>query len=244
MPRKIDYFNYWSKNRKDESWISDREKISLKLISNLIKPSISFLDVGCGYGKFMILLKNKFPSMSLYGVDYSKLEVAKAKKKSLNVCRADLEKGLKFKSSSFDMIFAGEIIEHLYNPDFFLEESGRVLKKGGFLLITTPNLCSWFNRIVFPLGVQPLFLEPSTKSKIVGAGFLGRFKKESQPVGHVRIFTFKALKDMLEMNGFKLVAVRGSIFDQGFPKSILVLDRVFKIYPKLSSIFVILAKKL
>ena len=51
------------------------------------------------------------------------------------------------KSESFDSIVAGEIIEHLENPEIFLKESYRVLKENGKLIITTPNRKSWWNRI-------------------------------------------------------------------------------------------------
>jgi hypothetical protein len=117
------------------------------------------------------------------------------------------------------------------------------LKKRGYFVFATPNLLAWFNRILVPLGVQPLFLEPSTKSKLVGAGFLARFKKESQPVGHVRIFTTRALKDMLEMNGFEILKIKGALFDEGLPKSILWIDKIFNIIPGLSSNLVIVARK-
>ena len=53
------------------------------------------------------------------------------------------------------------MIEHLYNPDHMLEECRRVLKPGGLLIISTPNLQAWYNRILFLFGVQPIFYEVS-----------------------------------------------------------------------------------
>lgn len=244
MRKKTDYYEYWNKNRKDKNKLFDREKIAFKLISKIIKKGDFFLDAGCGNGKFMKLISKNFPNLTLKGIDYSKKEVLEAKKKGLNVKQGDLEQGINFKKNSFDIVFSGEIIEHLYDPDFLLSEANRVLKKDGFLVLTTPNLCAWFNRILFLFGIQPLFLEPSTKSKLIGAGFLKRFKKESQPVGHVRIFTLGALKDLLKESGFKIIKIRGSIFSQGLPKWILLFDKMFKIYPSLSSDLVIIAKKI
>ena len=52
------------------------------------------------------------------------------------------------KSRTFDCIVAGELIEHLDNPDLFLKECHRILRKNGKLIITTPNRESWWNRLV------------------------------------------------------------------------------------------------
>ncbi len=51
------------------------------------------------------------------------------------------------KDNSFDCITAGELIEHLENPEKFIKECKRILKQGGVLIITTPNKKSWWNRI-------------------------------------------------------------------------------------------------
>jgi len=54
-----------------------------------------------------------------------------------------------------DIIIAGEIIEHIYNTYKFLEECSRIIKKGGFLILTTPNLCSFKNRLKVLFGKLP-----------------------------------------------------------------------------------------
>ena len=185
-----------------------------------------------------------FPSQKCYGLDFSQEEVDLANKRGLNVKQGNIEEKFPFNSNKFNVVYAGEVIEHLFNPDHFLEESGRVLRKDGYLIISTPNLLAWFNRILVPIGIQPLFVEPSTKSKLVGAGPLKRFKQDSVPVGHVRIFTLSALKDILEMHGFKILEVKGAIYESGFPKNVLKIDKLFSKRPTLSSHLVILAKKI
>lgn len=245
MVKSIDFYEHWNKNRiaAHRKRFLHREKISLKILSHILKKGATFLDAGCGNGMFLQRVKEKFPEVNLRGADYSQAEVREARKQGLDVKRADFGKNIPFKSSEFDAVYAAELIEHLYDPDLFLEESNRVLKKGGYLIITTPNLCAWFNRVLMPLGIQPLFLEPSTKSKLVGAGFLKRFKQDPWPVGHIRIFTLAALQDMLFMYGFKPVAVKGANYDEGFPSSVLWLDNIFTAFPKLAAHLVIVARK-
>ena len=46
---------------------------------------------------------------------------------------------LPFKSDTFDTVVAGEIIEHVGRPQDLVSEAGRVLARGGTLVITTPN---------------------------------------------------------------------------------------------------------
>jgi ubiquinone/menaquinone biosynthesis C-methylase UbiE len=241
--RKTDYYSYWNKARVKKEKLLDRESASLKIIRKIARAGDKMLDVGCGNGDFMLLMKKHFPKAKIEGIDISKREVKEAQKRKLKVKLADIEKGAKLKANYYDIAYAGEVIEHLYNPDFFLEQMNSCLKKNGYLFITTPNLLAWYNRILALIGIQPLFLEPSTKSKLVGAGFLKRFKNESTPVGHVRIFTFSALEDLLKMHGFKIIEARGAIFDEGLPKKIWLIDRFFNAFPKLASHFVILAEK-
>jgi SAM-dependent methyltransferase len=243
MVDTIDHYGYWQKSRINEK-IVKREQISLKLIRSLKIKKARFLDVGCGNGKFMKVISKIFPGYEVSGIDYSKNEVNEARKSGLDVVFGNIEKGINKEDNYYDIVYAGEVIEHLYNSDYFLSEVNRILRPGGYLILTTPNLLAWFNRVLSVIGIQPLFLEPSTKSKLVGSGFLSRFKKESAPVGHVRIFTLAALKDMLSMNGFKFLTIKGNVYEEGFPKALLYLDNIFKIIsPKLSAGFILMAKK-
>jgi len=54
-----------------------------------------------------------------------------AKERGIKCIQHDVNKGIPFKDESFDAIWAEEVIEHLYNTDYFLEEVYRVLRKGG-----------------------------------------------------------------------------------------------------------------
>lgn len=244
MVKTIDYYEHWNKVRGKKEGLLDREIKSVAFIDKIIKENDYFLDAGCGNGDFLVFLRNKYKKVRLKGIDFSSDEVREARKKGLDVTRGDFEKSMALKNSSFDIIYAGEVIEHLYNPDSFLEQMNKALKKNSYLIITTPNLCSWYNRMLMPLGIQPMFLEPSTKSKLVGAGILKRFKIGEQPVGHIRIFTLEALKDLLKMNGFGIIDVKGAIYDEGLPKKLWAIDRLFNTFPKLASHLVILAMKI
>ncbi|MBS3150052.1 methyltransferase domain-containing protein [Candidatus Woesearchaeota archaeon] len=68
---------------------------------------------------------------------------------------ANLENGIPQKDNSYDVVIAGEIIEHMTNPIFFVVECHRVLKDNGIFVLTTPNICGIKSRIYMIFGKLP-----------------------------------------------------------------------------------------
>ena len=221
-----------------------RETLALALLEPHLSGRARFLDVGCGDGFFLSLVQTAVPDVQLFGVDLSIHQLAKAELalEGAILHEGDLDRGVPLPDAAVDIVYAGEVIEHLYNPDLFLKECHRVLTVHGTLVLTTPNLCAWYNRILFLGGVQPLFVETSTQSSLVGAGPTRSLRRGSLPVGHVRIFNRQAVTDLLERSGFEVTAVRSAVFD-AFPVPLQTLDKLFTLLPGLGSIFVIRARK-
>ncbi|MFA6518457.1 MAG: methyltransferase domain-containing protein [Candidatus Shapirobacteria bacterium] len=145
------------------------------------------LDLGCGIGYFMEMLQTKHSKV--FGVDISKKALLTAKRKGLNVIQSNFESKLPFDDNQFDVVTAGEIIEHLYNTSLFLAEIRRILKKNGTLIMSTPNVASLGRRLMLLFGVSP-FLETELSKT---------------DAGHVRYFTKKSLLSLLTKNKFKPV---------------------------------------
>jgi methionine biosynthesis protein MetW len=245
MPVK-DYYDAtkWNLGNEDRD-LFEREQKSLEFIRRHHSTN-QILDVGCGDGLFMdrlrAALKDK-DDVHIWGVDYSKYKLKKAKERGHDVKWCDLEKGLPFEDETFDVVYAAELIEHLYNPDFFLEECYRVLKKDGVVIISTPNLHAWYNRLLFVLGIQPLFYEVSTKSPHVGSGAIKRIKKGEAPVGHIHVFNRDGLVDMLRQEGFEITKFLGARF-QALPRVFQVADKAFNARPSLASNLIAIARKI
>lgn len=240
-----DYYDAtkWNLGNEDRP-LFEREMKSLDFIINHQKAK-KILDIGCGDGLFMNVIRDSLKDrkgVSIWGVDYSEYKLAKARKQGHKVKQCDLEKGLPFADNSFDVVYAAELIEHLYNPDFLLEECNRVLKKGGIVIISTPNLHAWYNRLLFVVGIQPLFYEVSTKSPQIGSGILKRVKKGEAPVGHIHVFSRASLVDMLQNEGFHVRHVLGARF-HAIPRAFHVLDKLFNARPSLASNLVAVAQK-
>ena len=109
------------------------------------KPFITgknVLDVGCGlaYGTALMAAS----ALQITGVDYDEITIDENRKEYGNVQNLDFRHGqippLPFEDGTFDVITAFQFIEHIKPRKEFLKECIRVLKPGGSLLVTTPNV--------------------------------------------------------------------------------------------------------
>lgn len=224
----------------------------LKKRSDWIKKELQtplsgkILDVGCGDGSLLYHLRSSNPTLELFGTDISKKGCKLAIKQGIKAKVADLNYKIPFGSAKFDFIIGHECIEHLWNTDKFLGECYRCLKKDGYLILTTPNLTAWYNRILFFLGIHPLSAEMSTVDRRAGLGLIKLFIKNTQPLGHIRIFTIYALKDLAQFYGFQIKKIKGSSFTFNTNPLFLffsMLDYLFSFIPSLSSDLLLILKK-
>ncbi|MDF3150217.1 methyltransferase domain-containing protein, partial [Streptomyces sp. T21Q-yed] len=142
--------------------------------------------------------------------------------------------GLPFVSGSADAVLFSEVVEHLVDPDGALDELRRVLRPGGHLMLSTPNLAAWYNRALLVGGVQPVFSEVSLR-RVHG-------RPGSQVVGHLRLFTARALREFVTASGFEVVRLEGAPF-HGVPRALRPLDRLACRLPSLSSILLVHARR-
>jgi SAM-dependent methyltransferase len=103
---------------------------SFTQVANLIKGIV--LDVGCGEKPF----KEEIEKLSdaYFGVDWP---LTFHKQNEIDVY-ADISEGFPFKNESADTIVSFQVMEHLAEPEIFLRESYRVLRKKGKIILTTP----------------------------------------------------------------------------------------------------------
>jgi len=195
----------------------------------------SIVDVGCGDGAATSVAARLNPGHRFVGVDWSADALRQARSRGLALVRAEVEPaGLPIASARADVVVMSELIEHLLDPDSALEEVRRVLKPGGTLLLSTPNLAAWYNRGLLALGVQPLFTEVSLR------GVFGR--PGSQVAGHLRLFTARALVGLLAARGFGSIQVSGACYHD-VPRPLRPLDRAFCAWPAAASILLARARK-
>ncbi len=193
------------------------------------------LDVGCGDGFATSVAARRNPGHQFAGLDWSARSLAQARERGVSVLRAGLDSRLPVRSASVDVVIMSEVIEHLVDTDSAVEEAHRVLKPGGSLLLSTPNLAAWYNRGLLALGVQPVFSEVSLRSVFGRPG--------SQVAGHLHMFTRRALVEFLAAYGLTCVRVEGARYHD-VPAPLRPLDRLFCRWPSAASILLVQARKL
>jgi methionine biosynthesis protein MetW len=239
---------YYEPTPEDQCYLANRFSKVLEIFSKYRFDRI--LDVGCGDGNFSIRLKKECGADEVFGIELSKKGVELANEKGVRAIQMDIDSSnFPFEDNYFDAVFAGEVIEHLYNPDHLLEEIHRVLKSDGFCVITTPNLASWMNRISLLFGFQPYATNVSLRHSV---GHLYEPQKEHKmgEADHKKIFTYRSLVMLLTIYNFIILKTIGAHVNTSSNKSLSrlanALDKVFSFFPSLahSVIIVCKAKKL
>lgn len=134
-----------------------------------------FLDVGCGKGDAMRLLASV--GWQTEGVEFDPDAVAIARARGLNVHQGELD-GQRFAEGTFDAVQLSHVIEHLPDPLATIRECHRILRKGGTLVMFTPNADGLTHKL---FGVDWMALDPPR---------------------HINIFTPASMVEMLGKAGF------------------------------------------
>lgn len=122
-----------------------RELIELDLE---FQPGESVLEVGCGVGAVMGLIRSRFPNLKLSGIDIQpkQIEYARQYLPTIGVNDAELVVGdaakLPWADATFDHVYMIWIVEHLRDPLPILREARRVLKPGGTIRLTETDYAS------------------------------------------------------------------------------------------------------
>jgi SAM-dependent methyltransferase len=114
--------------------IAKEEGILFEYLDKISDRGSRVLDIGAGSGDITYKIKEK--GFSVTGVDFSEEVVKLTRGLGLNCLVVDLDNGIPFDDGVFDIVWAGDIIEHLFDPIFVLKEVNRVLAPGGALLCT------------------------------------------------------------------------------------------------------------
>lgn len=132
-------------------------RADLNLIAQWIPPKSRVLDLGCGNGLLLKLLRAE-KSVSGYGIELDTEKVAACIENGVNVIQTNLDEGLAyFDSDSFDFVVLSLTLQAMHKPRELLEEMLRVGRNG---IVTFPNFAYWRNRTQIALrGKMPVSRE-------------------------------------------------------------------------------------
>ena len=121
-------------------------------------PGQRVLDLGCRYGA---LTRAYTEGNHVVGVDVDRYALAQAARSlGIETVWADVEEPLPLEDESFDVVVAGELIEHLREPERLVAEARRVLRPGGRIVGSVPNFFRLRNRLSMLKG-GPLDHDPT-----------------------------------------------------------------------------------
>jgi SAM-dependent methyltransferase len=214
----------------------ERTEVQLDVLRSTGVRARRVLDLGCGEGRQVHGVRAVLGDPVVVGLDLSVGYLGRARAAgAVPIAAAIDEQPLPFRDGSFDVVVFSEVIEHLVDTDGVLDEILRVLRPGGTLVISTPNLGAWFNRLLLLIGRQPVFSEVSRR-KVYGRGGW-------QLAGHLRLFTHRAFTEFLADRDLAELEVRAAPY-HGVPRPGRWLDRLLsKHVPSLGSILVARAVK-
>lgn len=157
-----------------------------------LTPGARILDAPCG-GAAALTLALRERGFDAIGAD---IDPEAATRLGAHFQKANLDAELPWPDQSFDAVISTEGIEHLENHFSFLREVYRILKPGGMLVLTTPNITALRSRVRF-----------------LGSGFFGRDSRPlnetaRHPLHHIGLATFSELRYELHVSGFRISEAR------------------------------------
>jgi SAM-dependent methyltransferase len=141
---------------------------------------------------------------------------------------------------SYDVVIAADIIEHLIDTDMFMSEMHRIIAPGGSLIVSTPNLASWYNRVRLIRGLVPV-------------GFPGVSATSRRDLlvdnNHLRVNVVGEWTNLFQRAGFEVREIRGcaAYFEawQGGARvaALRALGRFVERVPSLADVLVFILKR-
>ena len=196
----VDYKQRFSSIAKIYEKISNQYTVNRRAESFKISPSELILEVGSGTGMISDLIDRQ-----IICSDISYEMCKESAKKHMNVICCDAEK-LPIRENILDGIISAEVVYYLNNPNAFIEDSTRILKKDGKLMITIFN--------------QKMQFIDSIRS------FLRIFNKKMYFDDGHELMKYAILKELLEKNNFRITYLKKNVI---FPfKSLHKINLLFE----------------
>jgi methionine biosynthesis protein MetW len=165
-----------------------RVRDDLALISSWIKPNSKVLDLGCGDGDLLKLLK-KEKNIQGYGVDSDIIKIKFSLDNNINVLQLDLDNDLsQFDTNSFDYVVLAQSLQEIKRPKNLIKE---MLRIGDEIIVSFPNMGHWTSRMQLLFkGIMPI-------TKILP------FKWDETP--NIHLCTIKDFIEFCNKNNFKII---------------------------------------
>ena len=117
----------------------NRRRQTVDMFREVLKPGASILDIAAAQGNFSLTLAELGYNVTWNDLRADLVDYVRAKRDQGNITFAPGNAfELRF-PSQFDAVLITEIIEHVAHPDEFLKNAAKLVKPGGYIIMTTPN---------------------------------------------------------------------------------------------------------
>jgi len=160
------------------------------------------LDLGCGDGDYAKRLKDLGFDVIAGDIDLARFRY----KNEIEFKHCDITKEMPFPDKTFDYVLLMEVVEHLRNPYAVLTEINRIIKDGGYLIASTPNILNLDSRFRFLFeGVYKYFREPP----------LDQVENPREIIFNLHLFPYRyqELEYLLSACGFKVAGIFTSLYE-------------------------------
>jgi methionine biosynthesis protein MetW len=160
------------------------------ILESFITPHAKVLDLGCGDGSLLELLRDKKKILAR-GVDINPVNILSCIQKGLSVFQSDLDEGLSdYGDKAFDFVILSLTLQVVYTPKMLLKELLRVGKKA---IVSIPNFGHW------SLRSRMFFFGQSIKSK--------HLPYEWYDTPNIRVITVKDFMSLCDHMNIKIEAL-------------------------------------
>jgi SAM-dependent methyltransferase len=139
------------------------------LVAAVGGPGKRVLDLGCRTGA---VTQHFLPGNEVVGIDVDRAALEQAEERGIEPVHANVEDPLPFADGSFDAVVAGELLEHVRDPERLVAEARRVLRAAGVLAGSVPNAYRLQSRLLFLAGRPPE--DDPTHLRMYSAGMIRR----------------------------------------------------------------------
>jgi len=154
----------------------------------------TYLDFGCGSGHSLSDIRLQHQNWDIYGLDNNETACTRARELGVKIFCGDILK-MELPDNFFDIVNMSHIIEHLSDPLAVMLKINKLLKKGGTVVISTPNFDS------------------------LAAKIFGKFWYALDTPRHLFIFSPLTLSALLDKTGFKVNSIKYKLDPQVAIKS-------------------------
>ncbi|OQX56257.1 MAG: hypothetical protein B5M53_02380 [Candidatus Cloacimonas sp. 4484_209] len=178
-----DYWKNYSPSKAEKFLISERDKVLNKYLDKLPAGAKNVLEVGCGFGSNIRLIKGKREDVNCFALDYSPEAINAVRNEIPDAIVADC-RSMGFSDKSFDLVYSAGLIEHFVDETPVLSEMRRILKDDGYIVTFVParySLWEFYQLLHF--------------------GFWQH--------GYEKSYTYNGLKELFLLNRFRVVEIGG-----------------------------------